>query len=438
MNTELEDLLEEFFKDPTKEDIFYAKLLSSELFVLTLPEKSFGAKKVVQPGEKSIAGFTMENGTLYTPVFTSLQELNRSIETEYGWLAMAGWNLFSLTKGADIVINPAGDHGLHLKSSKIESLLENFSTHQKTLRKGRPFVICMPHYDPVDLKKALSVVFERDIRVQAAYLCAIVYEEPYEYAFLVSVVFRPDEEYGDLFNLASIAARPFLPKGYFLEFMTQKKADGFGDKFFSRKSGAPAVSAPAEEVSSLAAKGNPEAQFSLGLSYMQGQGGVKQDYAEAYFWLTLSAAAKACYDPYQIIPAGSCTPDRRVIDALHKAGGNLSPDERVKSFRKALNWALYQQLKPVADHGLFGGHHYWITFKTGYLGVVLSKDIRKSFPEEMTIVLQHDFSDLYVEQDKFSVTLSFNKKPEQLVIPFDSVVIFADPSTYFSLEIKQP
>ncbi|MEC8203616.1 MAG: ClpXP protease specificity-enhancing factor SspB, partial [Pseudomonadota bacterium] len=77
-----------------------------------------------------------------------------------------------------------------------------------------------------------------------------------------------------------------------------------------------------------------------------------------------------------------------------------------------------------------------VTFATGFPGVELPDHLHEKFPEEMTIVLQHQFWDLTVEEDRFLVTLSFNDIQERLAIPFPAIKAFADPSVNFGLQLK--
>jgi len=86
--------------------------------------------------------------------------------------------------------------------------------------------------------------------------------------------------------------------------------------------------------------------------------------------------------------------------------------------------------------GLPGGHHFYITFKTRAAGVDIPKHLATRFPDEMTIVIQHRFWDLKVEDDQFSVGLSFGGVPSMLVVPFAAVTDFVDPAVDFSLKFQ--
>ncbi len=86
--------------------------------------------------------------------------------------------------------------------------------------------------------------------------------------------------------------------------------------------------------------------------------------------------------------------------------------------------------------GLPGGHHFYITFKTRQAGVKIPKHLIDRFPDEMTIVIQHRFWDLKVEDDIFSVGLSFGGVPSTLTVPFAAVTDFVDPAVDFSLKFQ--
>jgi hypothetical protein len=83
-----------------------------------------------------------------------------------------------------------------------------------------------------------------------------------------------------------------------------------------------------------------------------------------------------------------------------------------------------------------GTHHFYITFKTGAAGVSIPQHLRERFPDEMTIVLQNKFWDLAVNDDGFTVGLSFNQIPAKLVIPFSAITAFVDPAVDFGLQFQ--
>lgn len=102
----------------------------------------------------------------------------------------------------------------------------------------------------------------------------------------------------------------------------------------------------------------------------------------------------------------------------------------------ALRGAVREALKRAAEFGLPGNHHFYITFRTDQAGVELPDYLRERYPEEMTIVLQHQYWGLEPAEDHFQVTLSFNKVPERLVIPYAAITAFADPSVQFGLQFR--
>jgi hypothetical protein len=103
--------------------------------------------------------------------------------------------------------------------------------------------------------------------------------------------------------------------------------------------------------------------------------------------------------------------------------------------QKAFRRVLAEVLTQVAREGLPGKHHFFITFDTTHPGVDMSPALLKRYPKEMTIVLQEWFQDLAVMKDRFSVTLSFGNVPEPIVIPFEAVKTFVDPSVEFGFRL---
>ncbi len=102
----------------------------------------------------------------------------------------------------------------------------------------------------------------------------------------------------------------------------------------------------------------------------------------------------------------------------------------------AMRGVVREALGRAADTGLPGAHHFYVTFKTKAPGVGLAPNLAAQYPDEMTIVLEHQFWDLRVGDHDFAVTLSFANKPEQLVIPFAAITAFADPSVKFGLQFQ--
>jgi uncharacterized protein len=107
-----------------------------------------------------------------------------------------------------------------------------------------------------------------------------------------------------------------------------------------------------------------------------------------------------------------------------------------KMVEAALRGVVREALGRAARSGLPGAHHFYITFRTGMPGVAIPDYLREKYPEEMTIVLEHQFWDLAIENDGFGVTLSFQNRPERLTIPFAAITAFADPSVKFGLQFQ--
>lgn len=102
----------------------------------------------------------------------------------------------------------------------------------------------------------------------------------------------------------------------------------------------------------------------------------------------------------------------------------------------ALRGVVRRALKIARDQGLPGEHHFYISFRTDAPGVDISEKLRSQYPQEMTIVLQHQFWNLEINDERFSVDLTFNKIPERLVVPFSAVQGFFDPSVQFGLQFQ--
>ena len=104
----------------------------------------------------------------------------------------------------------------------------------------------------------------------------------------------------------------------------------------------------------------------------------------------------------------------------------------------AMRQVVVQAFAHVAEHGLPGEHHFYLTFRTDHPGVVIPPRLRAQYPQEMTIVLQHQFWDLKMDQEAglISVGLSFGGVPATLVIPLDAVVGFADPHIRYGLRFQ--
>jgi hypothetical protein len=104
----------------------------------------------------------------------------------------------------------------------------------------------------------------------------------------------------------------------------------------------------------------------------------------------------------------------------------------------SLRDAVRRILEQVAEHGLPGEHHFYVGFRTRFPGVEVPRYLRDQYPEEVTIILQHQFWGLDVQPDAFSVLLSFGGSRQRLVVPFAALTTFADPSADFGLRFQPP
>src|SRR5437868_5484130 len=103
----------------------------------------------------------------------------------------------------------------------------------------------------------------------------------------------------------------------------------------------------------------------------------------------------------------------------------------------ALRGVVRRVLRTVGEKGLPGSHHFYISFRSTDPGVMLPDYLRAKYPEEMTIVLQHQYWDLIIGPDSFEVTVSFNKQQERIKVPFAALSAFVDPSVRFGLQFDR-
>lgn len=104
---------------------------------------------------------------------------------------------------------------------------------------------------------------------------------------------------------------------------------------------------------------------------------------------------------------------------------------------KSLLNVVSEALKIAEQEGLGDTNHFYISFRTQHPGIIISDRLKASYPDEMTIVLQHEFTALEVTDTAFSVTLSFGNIPERITVPFQSITRFADPYAQFALSFMQ-
>ena len=102
----------------------------------------------------------------------------------------------------------------------------------------------------------------------------------------------------------------------------------------------------------------------------------------------------------------------------------------------AMRSLIQDVLTEVKNNGLPGEHHFFITFDTNHAGVEMASWLKDRYPTEITVVMQHWYDDLEVKDDRFSVTLNFGDTPEHLVIPYEAILTFVDPSVEFGLRFE--
>lgn len=103
---------------------------------------------------------------------------------------------------------------------------------------------------------------------------------------------------------------------------------------------------------------------------------------------------------------------------------------------RAMRGLIQQVLTNVQESGLPGAHHFFITFDTNHPDVALADWLQDRYPGDMTVVIQHWFDNLDVDDEGFAITLNFGDKPEPMYIPFDAIRTFVDPSVEFGLRFE--
>ena len=104
---------------------------------------------------------------------------------------------------------------------------------------------------------------------------------------------------------------------------------------------------------------------------------------------------------------------------------------------RAMRGLIQNVLTDVAENGLPGQHHFFITFDTMHPDVEMADWLSDRYPEEMTVVMQHWFDNLDVTDEGFAITLNFGENPEPLYVPYDAIQTFVDPSVEFGLRFEQ-
>ncbi len=103
---------------------------------------------------------------------------------------------------------------------------------------------------------------------------------------------------------------------------------------------------------------------------------------------------------------------------------------------RAMRGLIQQVLSGVQEHGLPGAHHFFVTFDTNHPEVALASWLHDRYPGDMTVVIQHWFDKLVVDDEGFAITLNFGDQPEPMYIPFDAIRTFVDPSVEFGLRFE--
>jgi uncharacterized protein len=122
-----------------------------------------------------------------------------------------------------------------------------------------------------------------------------------------------------------------------------------------------------------------------------------------------------------------------------KSGASVTGPREInygQLMHRAMRGLIRDVLTEVSDHGLPGDHHFFITLSTRHPDVGMADWLHDRYPDEITVVIQHWYENLVVDDEGFAVTLNFGNRPEPLYIPFDAISTFVDPSVEFGLRFE--
>lgn len=225
----LDALMEAAFANRDLLEEFYARLASSDLYILT-PDKDTaeGVRRLEAGSKVNLATFPMQDGSAFIPAFTSMAELRNAVQDDYGVMAMPTADLFRLVNGTIVVINPSRPHALVLSGESQQLLMQRMSVHKMEVQENTSVMLAQPAEDPTALKVILADIFKKDGSVQAAYLSLMMNPQAGEQSLLIGVVFKPGQVNEKIFETCGIGAKGHIPQGLGLDFLIidQNDADG--------------------------------------------------------------------------------------------------------------------------------------------------------------------------------------------------------------------
>lgn len=240
-NRHLEDLMTRAFENEQKNHAFLEELFSSNVFILSQGSGQDGEQTLEADSQISIEQWTMEDGTLFIPVFTSVRELlEATTEEDSKYLELNAGALFEMVQGTDVVINPASKHAIRLDPEYMEGILDHFLNHDH----DADVLLGQPQPEAVKaLKKAVSDYFRTSKTVAYAAL-ALMSQGDNDQSVVIGVSFgsKPIDE--AVMNGIGQAASPHVPKNMGLDVLvlpeppSTEGLEGYlqneGDRFYTR------------------------------------------------------------------------------------------------------------------------------------------------------------------------------------------------------------
>lgn len=249
LNNDLEEALISASNDPASRPNFYKKLLESEVFVLGFTDSFEEGSKTLAEGSKlSIVNWEKSDGTSVIPFFTSLSALQKTLDEETRYVSLAARDLFEMTKGSTLYLNPKLDYGKEFRPHEIESLLEtgvNHSLTQRIVQEATRIQLGLPAEYPSIMISALTSLLSKHSNVKAAYLC-MMHEVGTDKLPTLLVGFEGEGELESAMREAGSVVADTAPQGKPVDFIEVNKGDAGAssymyesvEPFYQRKWGA--------------------------------------------------------------------------------------------------------------------------------------------------------------------------------------------------------
>ena len=198
-------LLELWRHDASKGDDFWTCFFTDNVYLLSAADGHEGERMMEEGETIQLVNWLDGKGNEFIPVFTSLEELQRSISGENSYMAINGGDFLEFTRGASICVDPRSEYGVLYGPEDVASILNHFQGERVTVEKATQVMLGAPAEQPVQMIDAIVSTFKNDPRVHAAYFC-MMYSGDHK-SFVIGIVFKPGMENKTVFDKAGAAAK---------------------------------------------------------------------------------------------------------------------------------------------------------------------------------------------------------------------------------------